>query len=99
MTESDIRNLSRKLDTVIECVSDIKVDVAILSEKSKHAIDETGVIRIVDTALVKHLQNCKEAAADTIRISGVNPMLIKVLIAAIIAALSALGGISLGGTL
>lgn len=95
MTESDTRILSSKIDTIIECVSDIKVDVAILSEKTKHSVDETCVTRIVKDSLAEHLKACR-GAAESVTISGVDPVLVKVLIGAAIAALSALGGIQLG---
>jgi len=95
MTESDIRLLSRKIDTVIECVSDIKVDVAILSEKSKHAVDETSVTKIVKESLADHLKSCR-GAVEGVTISGVNPIWVKLLVAAVVAAASAFAGVQLG---
>jgi hypothetical protein len=100
MTESDIRILSRKMDTVVERINDVAVDIAVLKEKTARAVDETAVVRIVDGALSRHLENCravKDASADVIKISGVSPAIIKVAVAVVIAALSALGGMQLGG--
>lgn len=85
----------KKIDSIARDVGEIKVTVAVLAEKSTHAVDETTVTKIVKGALSDHLDNCRAAAAlsaDTVQIKGVNGALIKALVLVATAAAGALGG-------
>lgn len=85
----------KKIDSIARDVGDIKIAVAVLAEKTSHAVDETTVVRIVKGALGEHLVSCRAIASldgNTLQIKGINPALVKALILVATAVAGALGG-------
>lgn len=82
-----------KLERVAADVGEMKISLAVIAEKISHAVDETVVTRIVRDALTDHAVNCRRMDSQTaIKISGVNPALVKALMLVAAAAAGALGG-------
>jgi len=88
---SEISGLTKTLNEVNRTLNVVAVDVAVLKEKSTHAVEETTVFRIVKEALNEHLSSCTGNKNGGI-FPYVNPRVIQSIVYVLLAAAGALAG-------
>jgi hypothetical protein len=91
MTEAEFKQaFISKIDYIGEKLDTIAIDVAVLKEKTNHAVDETKIIKAIE----EHLSKCPAAAqmSQPPQLGNIKDPVLRGVIYLVIAAASAFGG-------